>query len=792
VTQQHLKTANGQAKLADKAGTLSGLAGRTRHSLIGEQLCVTRHDWHADPDACLSSIRQVFPKGLLMVRSNHSQEDQAGHSQAGRFLSIPRVEASCSRSLQQAIDRVFASYPPAASGTAEQVLLQPYLTEHRLVGVMFTRSLETGAPYDQLNYQLNPAHTDAVTAGTGDQLCHHTLLKNNPEALAALPKGLRLVVQAARELETLLGCDELDIEFAVDHQYRCHVFQVRRLPLAARICETEPQVLQAKLKGLARRCFAPQPAAGVVGRQRMYGLMPDWNPAEIIGTRPRPLALSLYRHVLVDDVWAQQRAEYGYRDMRGHRLVTSMAGMPYVDVRLSLNSFIPATVSAAGAERLVEAGLTHLRRYPEWHDKVEFEVAISALTPGFAAAVKDRLLPYGVSLKDINELHSGLLTITAQALLRLADDTRDLDRLAVCRADIMAADSSALVKGLALLDSVKPGTLAFAHAARAAFVAVAMLNDMVTGGLLSDHEKQRFMQSVSTVSSAFQAALHNGSEAELLNTFGHLRPGTYDITSQAYREDPDRYFQRQKPGSPAQPAAPFTLSAVARQATDHWLQETFAETPAAALRADDLFDFFRQAIVLREHIKLEFTRHISLALDCFVDYGRTCQLSREQLSYLTLEDMRWLANHPAARRELDGRIQDQQRAHQLTQSIELPHLISAETDFLGFQVMRFKANFITRQSITAPTLKHWHDPQQLAGCVVLLEQADPGYDWIFSQPIAGFITAYGGANSHLAIRAAELGIPACIGVGPVVFEWLGQVPVIQLNCQTEQLNPLQP
>ena len=27
----------------------------------------------------------------------------------------------------------------------------------------------------------------------------------------------------------------------------------------------------------------------------MYGLMPDWNPAEIIGCKPKPLSLSLYR-----------------------------------------------------------------------------------------------------------------------------------------------------------------------------------------------------------------------------------------------------------------------------------------------------------------------------------------------------------------------------------------------------------------------------------------------------------------------------------------------------------------
>ena len=57
--------------------------------------------------------------------------------------------------------------------------------------------------------------------------------------------------------------------------------------------------------------------------------------------------------------------------------------------------------------------------------------------------------------------------------------------------------------------------------------------------------------------------------------------------------------------------------------------------------------------------------------------------------------------------------------------------------------------------------------RNLAGAIVCIPGADPGYDWIFSQGIAGLITAFGGANSHMAIRAAELGIPAVIGAGEI-------------------------
>lgn len=58
----------------------------------------------------------------------------------------------------------------------------------------------------------------------------------------------------------------------------------------------------------------------------------------------------------------------------------------------------------------------------------------------------------------------------------------------------------------------------------------------------------------------------------------------------------------------------------------------------------------------------------------------------------------------------------------------------------------------------------------LEGKIVFIKSADPGYDFLFTKNIAGLITQYGGANSHMAIRCAELGIPAVIGAGEKSFE----------------------
>ena len=94
-----------------------------------------------------------------------------------------------------------------------------------------------------------------------------------------------------------------------------------------------------------------------------------------------------------------------------------------------------------------------------------------------------------------------------------------------------------------------------------------------------------------------------------------------------------------------------------------------------------------------------------------------------------------------------------------------------------------KGNFITTnvthgQIINFSKVKNFN---KLKNKIVLLKNADPGYDFIFSKNIKGLITEYGGSNSHMSIRCLELGIPAIIGIGSKEFNFLRKKKNIEIN-----------
>ena len=782
--------------LGTKAQTLERLRPMVTCSRILPQVSFTVGDWREHSSLWLQRLVEAFPTGQVVVRSSALYEDGFRASFAGRYASVLSVPSADAAAVRRAVEQVILSY--GDDDPAHQVLVQRMLTDVDVSGVVMTRTLAHGSPYRVVNYDATSGATDTVTSGRGRELRTLYLHRDATVLPRGCPAGLGALLPAVRELEQLVGHDCLDIEFIVSSDGVVNVLQIRPIAVDRGHWRGSDELVRASLDQ-AREAFRglQVPDAGVLGGRAIFSVMSDWNPAEMIGSRPDRLACSLYAELVTREVWATQRAEYGYRDLRPTPLTRSFAGHAYVDVRASFNSFVPAVLDEPLAARLVEHYLARLSAEPALHDKIEFEIVLSALDLGFDARARE-LSAAGFQPSEIGRLREALQQLTRAAIDRVAGDLQAVERLVQRQRLAGEGGTSPLRRALVLIDDCRlHGTLPFAHLARSAFVATAWLRSAVAAGVITDDERDAYLQSVDTVASAFREASEQLRAGRLplpdfLARYGHLRPGTYDVTVPSYAEAPDRYLQ-----GGSIPSDPFP--AAAGPAALSWPPATrrrFAEALGAlGLPADfDTLDrFMRAAIAGREQAKHVFTRSLSQALDQLVLFGEQVGLSRAQLARLTVADLRDCAAglwDGQAAEHLRTRCEEGALAAELALGIELPPLITSELDFDGFLYPRSAGNFIGHLAITAPVVRiDASDDRvpELHGRLVVIRQADPGYDWLFAQGIAGLVTAYGGANSHMAVRAAEFGLPAAIGVGEDWFDRLATGTRVALDCRQRSL-----
>lgn len=130
--------------------------------------------------------------------------------------------------------------------------------------------------------------------------------------------------KALKELELFFDQENLDVEFAFT-QGGLYILQVRALCLSGTPMDKDMQKKELE-RIKARICREQSQKPFLCGRKTIYSVMTDWNPAEMIGIRPKPLALSLYREIITDSVWAYQRDNYGYRNLRSFPLMVDFAG----------------------------------------------------------------------------------------------------------------------------------------------------------------------------------------------------------------------------------------------------------------------------------------------------------------------------------------------------------------------------------------------------------------------------------------------------------------------------------
>lgn len=792
--------------LGTKAETLDRIRPMVTKSEIPDQVHFSVAAWNSDKNAVLKEIQNKFSNEQIIVRSSSLNEDAWQQSNAGTFLSIANIDGNSSKDISVAIDKVIKSYAADAVNSNfenNQVLIQPFIQNVTSSGVVFTRHLERGTPYYTINYDESTSATDTVTSGLGANLTTVTVYKN--AKIKNVSQIVTQVIDAAEELESKLVHNALDIEFVRDSNSILHIVQVRPIAVDSYGCNHDDfEGLRATAKRVIESRRSQE--TGLFGKKTILADMPDWNPAEMIGTRPLPLAISLYKMLITDSTWRIARGRIGYCEPFQKQLMVLIGGHPYIDTRISFNSLLPKGLRDATSEKLINYYVEKLDANRHLFDKIEFEIAITCLTPTTKIKLK-ALRNSGFEESELDEL-KGALTVLTQNILTgntakiddLLSETQFIDEtLAQLNINECLPERIPETIGTLINNTIDKGTLPFSILARYGFIAKSFLNDLEYVNAISKVEKNEFLAATTTIAGELvndMAKVHSKTmpRDSFLKKYGHLRPGTYDINSFSYREQPNYYFaqnsfSRETKHSNIQDR-PFEWSAKTLVAIQREL-----DMLGLSISSNELMAFIAAALKAREYAKFQFTKNIDAILTLMIALGKNMGLSRSDMGYLWLEDVLRMRDivSLSTPKYLAKKVHEGKEWYAFASLLETPGIIASGDDIDFIVHGDAEPNFVTDKRVFGQIIEINQNQlinSNLDDKIVIIEGADPGYDWILLHNIKGLITKFGGAGSHMTIRCAEFGLPAAIGCGENLFNSLKKATTVELNCQNRKIEIL--
>lgn len=786
---------------ASKATVLQRLKNQLTIFKVPKMLVFDVSSFYRDPQNICAEIDVTFGGKTIVVRSSAEDEDGKNASSAGKYHTELNVLSSDKNSVFDSITKVVASYDKSKSITqAHQIIIQEMVVNPIMSGVLFTHELGSGAPYYVINYDDVTGSTDSVTSGSG-KYSNRTLYIRRNGVPSLRSNRFRKLISAVLELEDLLATTYLDIEFAMDEKVQPILLQARPMTSTKKWGNSSIDKFESLLNSTKLELNSVlKSSSGVFGELNILGQMPDWNPVEMIGRVPRSLAFSLYKTLITDGAWLSGRSQMGYHKPSSQNLMLALAAQPFIDTRLSFNSFLPQGISSIIGEKLVDAWISKLKDSPHLHDKVEFEIVSTCYDFDF----NRRAGPFlGKILKreEVGEFKERLKDLTFP-LIRGENDAsikKCMDKVNKLEERQNHPNFMNSTLGELIDDCISLGTIPFAMLARHGFIAQSILDSLKRIGILDESDLVRFHTTTPTVASKLVKNLNllSGTDDDrknFLRIYGHLRPGTYDILSPCYRELTKKELYNHSESIAPTKTNSFSLN----QRQKNKINKLLSEENCDNFSADQLIDYIRMAITSREYGKFVFTRSVSAILDNIAAWGKSIGASRESLSHVSIADIQYaqqeeqIYDSSKVLDHLNGIANENRERWTHARSIRLPQILGdcEGVDIVPFQVSQ--PNFITNKKATGEVvfIDSGFSSQNISGKVILIENADPGFDWIFSQGIEALITKYGGANSHMAIRCAEFDIPAAIGCGEQRFSFLSKQERVSLDCSSRNINTI--
>lgn len=737
-------------------------------------------DFFKRPQKILRDIKITF-RNKIAIRSCYKDEDKSYKSNAGKYLSFININCEDEKELKIKIKKVILSYKKNIYSS--EFFIQEMVKNIKVSGVILTRNLNNYAPCININYYIGKDSSIVTSGRHGSK--NIIYIENSRYKLKKFSKLIK-VINNIKKLNKIDKID-LDIEFAIDKKNNIYILQVRQLVVPKNLIKypfDQKKLffkLEKKIKKQQKKHY------DLIGETTYFGVMPDWNPAEIIGIKPRPLALSLYKELITDHIWAQNRTIYGYKNLDQFHLMTTFYGTPYIDIRIDFNSWIPKDLPIFLSKKIITRYLNIFRNKKYLHDKVEFEILFTCYSLSTERKVNDRLNKL-INNQEKKILLDNLKKINSTAVNKIDQDYLLIQKLIRKQNLIKNSSLYYLDKIYFLLEDCKKyGTLPFASLARCAFISIEILNSFVEEKIMNNEEKLNFLSTIKTISTEMREDLYKNKKF-FLKKYGHLRPGTYEITSLNYRDNFSNYFNnyynfkhiRNKKNY-------FIFNQDQKRKINLFINKT-----KIYKNFDELIDFIIKSIKYREYAKFVFTKSIDLVFENLEKFGDKFNLNKDNLSYIKINkifDLHSSFSNYESIKNLKRHIAENKKEYNNNKLINLPEVITSGKDLFIQNKDQTKINFISNKSVTGKI----YEIKKLELCsnikgIVCIENADPGYDFLFSKNITGLITKYGGQNSHMAIRCAEINLPALIGVGEKIYDIIIKNKFIKFDCVLKKID----
>ncbi len=735
-------------------------------------------DYKKNKDYFLKQIKLRFDSKII-IRSSSIFEDSSKKSLAGSFESILNINSQESYSVEKSILAVINSYKKKYSNKNE-ILVQDMISNVNISGVATSGDKDNLSSYYLIDYNKTK---DTTSITSGNKLNESFVFYKNSKQL---PKNLYLkkIIILIHKLIAITNFEFIDIEFAIDKKKNLYLFQCRKIvpPKSTKKIDINFDNVINKFQNKIQKI--QKPSIDLYGDSTLLSVMSDWNPAEMIGVKPKILAQSLYQELITDDVWAKNRAYLGYKTITGNPLMFSIFGTPYIDLRTDFNSWIPSNLSDNLSTKLVNYYLFKLKRNLHFHDKIEFNIVFTSYNFLTKSKIKE-LKKYKFKTKEINLISNSLHNITTNLIKNYSKNIHYLNKMKSINNLIEKNNLAPIEKINFLVKNIKKyGTFVFSTYARCGFVAKEFLDSFVELKIINKDEKNLFLSNIKTISSELNNDYNQLDKINFIKKYGHIRPNTYDILSLNYKDGYSIYFDKKTKNKFKSKNFKFSLKQLTKI-------KNLLKNNKIRFTSYELIEFIKDSIKNREYSKYIFSKSIDLIFQNLKLIAKRNKIPLNDIPFISIKDILTSynnLNYLDLKVDLEKKIELNKKNFNLNQLIKLPQIITNKNDIIYYSQFKNEPNFIgTKKTTSKVYYLKIMKKVNLDNKIVCIENADPGFDFIFQYKISGIITKFGGVNSHMSIRCSELSIPGVIGVGDR-FDKIKESTIIQIDPYNKKIN----